>query len=193
MSIIRVSELASGGEITPNSLFLMSSGDTNPRTSVSITAEKLLNQSTIRHHAAYYSTQTQSFTGTTGQTFTFNNITSEYGISIVNNRQLKVSAPGIYNLQFSTQFFRTGGGSAANVYIWLRKNGVNVSNTNTDLTFANNGVYMVAAWNFIQQLTTNDYLELMWATTDTNIIAQYVTNPTFGPEVPSIIITLTQA
>jgi hypothetical protein len=193
MSIIRVSELDPISIITSGSLFLTSYGDNNPRTSKYITAENLLNQSSIRHHAAYYSDQTQTFTGGTEQIMTFNNTTTEFGISLVDSTKLKVSAPGIYNLQFSAQVYRIAGGTKESIFIWFKKNGQVIPASNTDLSFANNGVFQVAAWNLIEVMNTNDYLEIAWGTTDTNIEITSVTSPTYGPAIPSIIVTLTQA
>ncbi|CAB4571002.1 unannotated protein [freshwater metagenome] len=105
--------------------------------------------------------------------------------------------PGVYNIAFSAQLLRTQGGSANTVSIWLRKNGVDEPNTNTDITLVSNGQKHVAAWNFFVPVTcsaTCDQWQLMWSTDGgfTNIWFQEAqTNPN-RPAIPSIILTVNQ-
>jgi hypothetical protein len=76
----------------------------------------------------------------------------------------------------------------------LAKNGVDVEWSNTRITFANNGVLAVAAWNFVETMNTNDYLELKFSVSDEEIVIFSLppqTSPT-RPGIPSSIITLTQ-
>ena len=44
--------------------------------------------------------------------------------------KIYVTQTGVYNIQFSAQLDKTGGGASA-VYIWIRVNGQNVSNSAT--------------------------------------------------------------
>jgi len=76
----------------------------------------------------------------------------------------------------------------------LRVNGSDVSWSSTNLTFANNNVLTVAAWNFVIPLNAGDYMELMFSTTDTEIIlfgSPAVSAPT-RPGIPSLIVTVVQ-
>lgn len=114
------------------------------------------------------------------------------GHHISNNTQIVAENSGLYNYQFSLQFASTNS-SAKNVYVWPRKNGVDIPNSATKLTIVGNMVYTVASWNFIVSMNANDYFELMWATTDLSakIVAPAAT--TFCPAIPSAIVTVTEA
>ena len=109
--------------------------------------------------------------------------------------------PGIYNISFSAQLLHSGG-SSSTVSIWLRKNGLNVPETNTDITLANNNGKAVAAWNFfvavecptVDSVTTCDNYQLMWSYsgTDTKILYQDPSTSPDRPAIPSIILTVNQ-
>ena len=104
--------------------------------------------------------------------------------------KLYVQESGVYNIQFSTQLDEPGGG-AATIYIWFKKNGVNIPESATAIDLANKGK-LVAAWNFMTYLNEGDYVELMWQSNNAN--TQIVSAPPAGniPAIPSIIITITQ-
>ena len=105
--------------------------------------------------------------------------------------------PGVYNIAFSGQIYRTAGGSVAVTSFWLRKNGVNVPATNTDVSIQSNSSKLVAAWNFFVPVVCNptcDTYQLMWSydSEHTNLWYQAAqTNPT-RPEIPSVILTVNQ-
>ena len=193
MSIIRVSELDGVTGLTPNSQFLVSYGDTNPRVSKHITVEDLfIYRSAYRYYGAFSSSVTQTTTGGT-QSFTYNSIDLANGITTGSTpSQIKVLHAGTYNIQFSAQILRSQGGSNSNMFIWFAKNGDPILNSNTDIGFSNNNQYLVAAWNIIEQFNANDYFEIVWATTDQYIRILAVPTPQYGPSIPSIITTITQ-
>lgn len=114
-------------------------------------------------------------------------------ISIENGTRIKVANAGVYNLQFSAQIRRTGNGSDT-CTIWFRKNGVDVSNSATDLVFTGAWTF-VAAWNFMVYLQANEYLEIFWSVTDVAVSIIY-NPPRSAPErpgIPSLIVTMQQA
>ncbi len=117
------------------------------------------------------------------------------GISIVDDTKITLPRTGVYNMQFSAQLSRAGGGGGlSTVEIWLRKNGTNVPETNTSITIASNGGKAVAAWNFFLNSTANDYYELIWYSSDAAVEVWYApanTNPA-RPEIPAVILTLQQ-
>lgn len=100
--------------------------------------------------------------------------------------------PGYYNLQFSLQIVQTGGSSAQDVTIWLRQNGVDVANSATRVHIQGPGAEAVAAWNFTGIVKTNDYLELMWSTTDTGVILLHENATAIHPAIPSVLLDVTQ-
>jgi hypothetical protein len=110
--------------------------------------------------------------------------------------RIRVANSGKYNFQFSAQLARTAGTSTESISIWLRKNGQDVPASCTDVIIHGGASLadMVAAWNFFQSLNANDYIEIMWSSTDTNLFIDYVApriNPV-RPSVPSVILSVQQ-
>jgi hypothetical protein len=137
----------------------------------------------------FTSTITQSGSAAVSQSMTFNNTEESSGVTLSNDSRLNVATSGYYNIQFSAQLLADTG--ADDVWIWLKKNGTNVPNTNTRITLANNEE-IVAAWNFVVNATSGDYYELVWQSADghTNLL----TEPASGnyPVIPSVVVTVTQ-
>ena len=106
---------------------------------------------------------------------------------------------GLYNFQFSVQL-SSGSSSAKKVWIWPRVNGVDVPNSNSEVSISANGEAQVASWNWALSLNANDYFEIMYAVDDTNVQLPAIAattgangTATFArPAVPSIILTVTQ-
>jgi hypothetical protein len=142
----------------------------------------------------FYDTTSQTVVSGASASITLNSPVISDGISVASNSRLTVTRTGIYNLQFSAQVQTTVGGSP-DVHIWLRKNGTNVTYSNTGISIQNQNQKYVAAWNFVESLITGDYLELVWYVNG-GASAQLVAEPA-GPTnggvgVPSVIVTMTQ-
>lgn len=141
-----------------------------------------------------------SFYDTTNQTvaidgiaaMAYNTTVSSYGVSIVSGSRIKFDYAGVYNIQFSAQFERGSGSTAKDVVIWLRLNGNDVADSATRITFQGaGGHYFVAAWNFFQPVSKNDYCEIMWTQNDSIGIAYDPANLTIPyPAIPSVILTV---
>ena len=122
---------------------------------------------------------------------TINNVDFSSGISLVSGSRFTLSQAGAYNLEFSAQFDKTNS-SNSTAYIWLRKNGADVADTNTSITLgggANDRA--VAAWNFYVSASANDYYELMWSTDNAQIQMDYQAAGVH-PAIPSVILTVNQ-
>ncbi len=144
---------------------------------------------------SFYQDGTQSgFTPDTIYALSASTTADSNGIDVIDNTKFTVSSGGTFNLQFSAQLQKIQGGTEESITIWLRINGQDVPFSATDLTFANNNVLSVAAWNFVTPLNAGDYMELMWSTTDVHIIIygeSARTVPT-RPAIPSLIVTVVQ-
>jgi hypothetical protein len=121
------------------------------------------------------------------------------GVSVVNDgggnpTRVTLANTGIYNIQFSLQLEKTGGSGNMIADIWIRKNGVDIPSTTGKvvLTGSANASPVVAAWNYVLDLVQNDYVQLMWSTSNTNveIVASAAAAP--HPAIPSAILTVTQ-
>ena len=133
---------------------------------------------------------------TTAYAITFDTTDFSNGVTLSNSSRLNVSQSGIYNVQFSIQFTNTTNASQ-DVDVWFRKNGTNIDKSNSRFGFAprkgaGDPFHTIAAMNFFVSMNANDYVEIMWRTTDVGVsIEQYAagTSPT-RPAVPSAIVTL---
>ena len=132
---------------------------------------------------------------TTAYAMTFNTTDYSLGASLSNSSRLNVSYSGLYNLQFSAQIANTDS-QIHDIDIWFRKNGTNIANSNSQFSIPNkhgsiNG-HLIAGLNFFVALEKNDYVEIMWSSTNTNVFIEALgtqTNPT-RPGIPSVIATL---
>jgi len=142
-------------------------------------------------HASYFDTTTQpNPVADAVNLFTYNSVVSEQAVTRgVPTSKIFVAQTGIYNFQFSAQLDKTGG-SASAVYIWPRINGVNVPDSATKIVIDGPNNEIVAAWNFVLVLQANDYFELAWESSDTNVIIPYVAATGNIPAIPSIILTV---
>jgi len=117
------------------------------------------------------------------------------GVTVSNNSRINVKSPGIYNLQFSAQFVNADS-QIQDVDVWFRKNGSDIANSNSRYSVPNkhgaiNG-HLIAALNFFVDLVANDYVEIMWATTNILVTLEQLptqTSPT-RPATPSVIATM---
>jgi hypothetical protein len=144
---------------------------------------------------AFYDTTTQTLATNVSASMTFNSTTVSDGISVASNSRLTVTKSGTYNIQFSAQFVPQGPGSS--VYVWLRKNGTNVTYSNTEIHMQNANNAVVAAWNFVETLTPGQYVELIWYPVGGTVdMAAEVPTPGSGGNgnvgIPSVIVTMTQ-
>ena len=107
--------------------------------------------------------------------------------------QIKVLNAGVYNVQFSAQFDKTDGGKD-DVSVWFLKNGVNIPDSNSIFSLEGNNDKLIAALNLMVNLGVNDYIQIAWASADTDMSLHFDgagTSPT-RPQTPSVIITLQQ-
>ena len=148
------------------------------------------------HGAFQDSTDQVAANTTTAYAVTFNTTDFANGVTVASNSRITVADAGIWNLQFSIQFTNTTN-SSQDVDVWFRKNGTNIDNSNSKFGFAprkgaGDPYHIIAAMNFFVSLNANDYVEIMWRTTDTGVSIEHYaagTSPT-RPAVPSAIVTM---
>jgi len=141
-------------------------------------------------------------TGTDGSTGTYQVSVSQTVASttITGTCKSKVRCEiaGTYNIQFSVQFVNTD----SNIHdtdIWMRKNGVDVPDSNSQFSVPNRhgsiDGHLIGALNLFIDLAADEYIELMWATTDTSTTIQYIAAQTgpVRPATPSVILTVSIA
>jgi hypothetical protein len=148
------------------------------------------------YYGAFSDLTTQQFVANTITPLKLNTTDLTNGVSLQGTpqTQIKIVNTGVYNFQFSAQLNHTTGGLAV-VTIWLRKNGIDIPATSTDVTIEGNNTKIVPAWNFLASASANDYFEIMVSATDDHCEIYYSgarTSPV-RPALPSLIVTVTQA
>lgn len=152
--------------------------------------------STYYPYGAFQDSTDQSIATTTA-TANISLNTTDYalGTSLVDGYKIKVDYSGLYNVQFSLQFVNTDT-QIHDVDVWFRKNGSDISNSNSKFSIPNShgGTpgHLIAALNFNVELAKNDYVHLAWATDSTQVTIEQLaaqTTPT-RPATPSAIVTI---
>lgn len=147
-----------------------------------------------RPHGSFYSTVTQ--TNPVANTVNLMSLNSTYddaqtAFSVSRDTtKVYVAETGVYNIQFSAQLDKSGGG-ASDVFIWIRVNGVNVPYSASKVVIDGPNAEMIPAWNWVLSLAANDYIEIAWESSDTNVVLAAAAATGNIPAIPSVIITVT--
>jgi hypothetical protein len=149
-------------------------------------------QNRTPRYGSFYDTTTQTAAViNTAYGITFNTTDLSYGVTVGSpTSRIYIDRPNVYNVQFSAQVDKTTGGVGL-VWIWLRKNGVNVPDSSGQIRIQGNNAEVVVGWNYIIELNSGDYIELMWEVDDTSVILLADPASAVHPSVPSIILTVT--
>jgi hypothetical protein len=149
----------------------------------------------------YYGSFTSSVTQTNpvanvARAFSADTTEINNGVILSANTRFVVQNAGVYNIQFSAQLQQLNNVNSG-ISIWFRKNGTDIPNSNTELSIDKEGPgnsKLVAAWNFIDSFTANQYIEIMWSSPDTGmeILWQNTQTGPTRPSTPSLIVTVTQ-
>lgn len=113
------------------------------------------------------------------------------GVTLGVNNSVQIANAGAYNISFSTQLFVPAGIKDGRVNIWLRKNGADISWTNTTLYLVKNQ-HAVAAWNFFVTAAANDSFQLMISSLEADVVQILSVAPNTLPGIPGTILTVNQ-
>ena len=142
------------------------------------------------------STDQTAASTTVAYPMTFNTTDFSNGVYLSNSSRMNVRNAGIYNLQFSVQIENTDN-VQHDVDIWFRKNGTNITASNSKFTVParkSASVYghVIGAINYFVELAANDYVEIVWRTENTGVSLEQTpaeSSPT-RPATPSVIATM---
>lgn len=140
-------------------------------------------------YGAWYDTTTQTTTANTPTKMYCNSITANGGISKVYDSNFEVSQPGIYNVQFSAQLDQSSG-AGHHIYIWLRKNGVDVPFSASEVAIQGTVAESIPSWNWFIDLQAEDYINIMYYVTDSSVQLKAVASDALKPGIPSVILTM---
>lgn len=153
-------------------------------------------------YGAFSSDQDQTTTANTATLMTLNTTDFSNGVSISSSK-ISVTYPGIYNLQFSTQFQNTDN-QIQDISIWLRQG--NDGGASADIVgstglvsiparksaSAGEEAHEIVGWNYYLSMAANDYVQIYWSTTNASVTIQAYptsTSPT-RPSTQSVVATL---
>jgi hypothetical protein len=142
-------------------------------------------------YGSFYDTTTQTATViNTATAITFNTTDLSHGVYIgTPSSRVYVDTEGIYNFQTSMQLDSTVA-TADEFYMWFRLNGVDVTNSASQVRIQGNNAEVFVALNYFFNLKAGDYVELMFSVT--NLGVQLLASGAVAPHpgIPSIILTV---
>lgn len=106
--------------------------------------------------------------------------------------RLKVPESGLY--QFNVRYqFTSSNSSSKVVRTWFRRNGTTDYPDSTALnSLDNNGAYIASTVSDFFSLQANDYLELMWAVSDTALTLVAAPATAYAPASASVLVSVAQ-
>lgn len=118
------------------------------------------------------------------------------GVTIVNDgsgnpTKITVASAGFYQVAVSNQY-TSSSASQKSIQTWLRKNGTDVANSNSYVTTTANGADTVFSTTFTISLAAADYVQIVWASSDTAVSLNAIPATGYSPAAPSVIVSVTQ-
>jgi hypothetical protein len=148
---------------------------------------------TVSHYGSFYSTVDQNAT-TGGEAVNFDSTNVKNGVTLVTNgtslTRFTVPATGTYMIDFAGQVAQTGGG-VHQVNFWLVKNGTTAVSTAFDTPVSSNDPSLTN-WVWQVNATANDYYEVFWNATSTNVYLNAVAAASPVPAAAGAFVRVTQ-
>jgi hypothetical protein len=150
-------------------------------------------------YGAFSSDQDQTTTANTETLMTLNTTDFSNNIGLDTGSKIKVTVPGIYNLQFSTQFQNTDN-QIQDMSIWLKQNGVNIPGSTGFISIpahksasAGEEAHEIIGWNYYLSMAADDYVQIYWSTTNASVTIQHYPTSTgpVRPSTQSVVATMT--
>ena len=114
------------------------------------------------------------------------------GISIGTPASRIVAAnAGLYNFSASFQL-TSGSASVKNVWLWYRKNGTDIANSALITSMDSGTAVRAPSRSLLISLAAGDYVEVMWASDDTNVTLDAIAATAFAPAAPAALLTVAQ-
>ncbi len=141
-------------------------------------------------YGSFYDTTTQVATViNTATVITFNTTDLSQGVFLSTTSRVMVDTVGIYDFQISIQLDKTSGGTAE-FYVWFRLNGVDVTDSASQIRLQGNNAEIFSSLNYFFDLKAGDYVEIMFSVTDVSVQVAATAAAAPHPGIPSIILTV---
>jgi hypothetical protein len=143
----------------------------------------------------FYDTTTQTNpVVSTPNPATFNTIGSSNQVTVVGGTQITPVNAGTYNIVFTVSLEKTTGGAPTITSIWLRYNGVDISNSRQDIATPNQTSLLFVTGSYTQAMAAGSNIELVWSSPDIDVQFSFLpaTVGPIRPATPSAKMTLTR-
>ncbi len=141
------------------------------------------------YYGSFFDTTTQTAAATnTPYAMQLNTTAESNQVAVTSGSRITFKNRGTYNIQFSAQLDQTSGASH-NIYIWFRKNGIDIPNSSSIVAIQGTTAELVASWNFLITVLGGDYIQIMWAVNNTAVRILAAPANAFSPAIPSVIAT----
>jgi hypothetical protein len=143
------------------------------------------------HAYLYRSTDITAVSVDTAYAIQYDSPTSAVGISLDGTDATKIvfAESGEYLLNFSAQM-ASSSASQVDFYFWAKLNGTDVAQTTMKNALHQNNAVLVVSRSAIIEINANDYLQYMWAVSDTNGFLDATPAETFAPSSPATTLSI---
>ena len=140
---------------------------------------------------SFYSTVDQTAAmASTGYAVTFNSTHHTDSVTLSNNSRINVTHAGTYQFSITLQIEHNNS-SEATVTVWEKLNGTTDTPYSGHLFDVKGNDYYVVNWVFTRALEADDYIEIYWATTDTQLNLHAEAASALHPGVASATVDVT--
>lgn len=123
---------------------------------------------------------------------TFDTTVSSNGVSLCTPASRIVFAnAGLYAVSTSYQL-TSGSASVKFVWLWYRKNGVDVANSGLKVSLESASATTTPGRRRVFSMAAGDYLEIYYASDSTNVTLDYMAATAFAPACPAVVVTVEQ-
>ena len=105
--------------------------------------------------------------------------------------QLIVPESGLYQFVATLQFISNSAVDKT-IWVWFRKNGVDIADSARLVTVSVNGAYTPLSLNEAISLNALDYVELVYASNNVNVTIDAVPATAFAPSAPAVVLEVNQ-
>lgn len=151
----------------------------------------------IKQKDKYYgefsaTTQTPS-AADTAQTMFFSTTQISHGVVIegLPPTRVKVENAGLYKFNFNVQIKSTNA-SSKTLHFWFAKNGTNIVDSSAYVSITANNTYVDYTNSNFFRLQANEYIQVKYATDDTNVSLTATPATSYSPSAPACLLQVTQ-
>lgn len=152
---------------------------------------------TGRKYGQFYSTQDQTPAANTPTALTFNNSSAfNTGVTVASSSRITYDTAGVYVITVSVQFNNTDAADH-DAYVWFRKNGTDIADSNSVITVpkTGDGGRALLEVTIMESITATQYIEAVVMVENAGVDIEHTAasaGPPVVPGIPSVILVTTK-